>query len=354
MRNTLIPVFSLARLRFLVQLLMLFVTVYGSVLVGSYMAGKISNALPALSCAYDQMNGGYCVLIPTQHILHHRIGEAMVRAQQLTFTMILPLLMSFAAFFAFFFVIGKAFCGWVCPLGTLQEMLGVLGRRFGFSLRRLEQGDLLAARRVRPVKWLLLLGLVFLLPLLTGLGVTPHALGNPYCDICPSRVATTLLTGNTEQLALRVGDGWSFALGATADVLIGFMLIGALVIRQPFCRICPLLAFNALFQRLSPLRLVKTRHENCGTCRICSDACPMDIQEISQQTGRKSYAEDCTLCGRCAEYCPQEGTIRLKWGPFALFSSRRAYYKEKIRREAPDGNVKLVRFVKRGEAGDAQ
>ena len=35
MRNTLIPVFSLARLRFLVQLLMLFVTVYGSVLVGS-------------------------------------------------------------------------------------------------------------------------------------------------------------------------------------------------------------------------------------------------------------------------------------------------------------------------------
>ncbi len=354
MRNTLIPVFSLARLRFLVQLLMLFVTVYGSVLVGSYMAGKISNALPALSCAYDQMNGGYCVLIPTQHILHHRIGEAMVRAQQLTFTMILPLLMSFAAFFAFFFVIGKAFCGWVCPLGTLQEMLGVLGRRFGFSLRRLEQGDLLAARRVRPVKWRLLLGPVLLLSLLTGLGVTPHALGNPYCDICPSRVATTLLTGNTEQLALRVGDGWSFALGATADVLIGFMLIGALAIRQPFCRICPLLAFNALFQRLSPLRLVKTRHENCGTCRICSDACPMDIQEISQQTGRKAYAEDCTLCGRCAEYCPQEGTIRLKWGPFALFSSRRAYYKEKIRREAPDGSVKPVRFVKRGEVGDAQ
>ena len=189
---------------------------------------------------------------------------------------------------------------------------------------------------------------------MTGLGVTPHALGNPYCDICPSRVATTLLTGNTEQLALRVGDGWSFALGATADVLIGFMLIGALAIRQPFCRICPLLAFNALFQRLSPLRLVKTRHENCGTCRICSDACPMDIQEISQQTGRKAYAEDCTLCGRCAEYCPQEGTIRLKWGPFALFSSRRAYYKEKIRREAPDGSVKPVRFVKRGEVGDAQ
>jgi ferredoxin-type protein NapH len=128
---------TLSRLRLAVQLLMLVVTVYGSVFVGSYMADKLSNALPALSCAYDQMNGGYCVLIPTQHILHHRIGEALVRAQQLTLGMVLPLLLSFATFFAFFFVIGKAFCGWVCPLGTLQELLGRVGRRFGIGLRRL-------------------------------------------------------------------------------------------------------------------------------------------------------------------------------------------------------------------------
>lgn len=74
---------TLSRLRLGVQLLMLVVTVYGSVFVGTYMADKLSNALPALSCAYDQMNGGYCVLIPTQHILHHRIGEAMVRAQRM-------------------------------------------------------------------------------------------------------------------------------------------------------------------------------------------------------------------------------------------------------------------------------
>ncbi len=29
--------------------------------------------------------------------------------------------------------------------------------------------------------------------LLTGLGVTPHSLGNPYCDICPSRVAVGVM-----------------------------------------------------------------------------------------------------------------------------------------------------------------
>lgn len=345
---------TLGRFRFAVQLVMLFVTVYGSVITGTYMADKISNALPALSCAYDPMNGGYCVLIPTQHQLHHRIGEALLRARELTFGIVLPLVMTILSFFAFFFVLGKAFCGWVCPLGTLQEWIGKLGRRFQFPLRRFEKGDLGPIQRVRPVKWLILLGFVFLLPLLTGLGVTPHSLGNPYCDICPSRIATTLLTGNTGELALRIDDKTGFALGAIANFLIGFMLVGALALRQPFCHICPLLAFNAIFQRLSPMRLAKPSREQCGNCRICSEACPMDIPEISQQQGRKAYHEDCTLCGRCAEYCPQDGVIQLKWGPWALFSSRRDYYKRRVQRELPDGTVKPIKFVKRVEkAADA-
>jgi ferredoxin-type protein NapH len=338
---------TLARFRLAVQILMLFVTVYGSVIVGNYMADKVSSALPALSCAYDQANGGYCVLVPTQHIIHHRIGEAMVRAQQLTMQMVLPLLMTFVSFFAFFFVLGKMFCGWVCPLGTLQELVTKIGRRFGVGLRRVESGDLGEVKRVRPVKWLLLLGLVFILPLLTGLGVTPHTLGNPYCDICPSRIATTLLTGNTEQLALRLGDNVSFTLGAIANLLIGFTIVGALAVRQPFCRICPLLALNSVFQRLSPMRLAKpAMHESCAKCGICTEACPMDIPEIARQSGRKAYHEDCTLCGRCAEYCPQDGIIKLKWGPFALFSSSREYYKAKVKRELPDGTVKPIKFVK--------
>ncbi len=340
---------TLARLRLAVQLVMLVLTVYGSVVVGHYAAEKITGALPALSCAYDMQNASYCVLIPTQHQMHHRIGQGIVRAQQLTFQLVLPLLLTFATFFAFFFVIGKAFCGWVCPLGTIQELIGKIGRRFNIGLRRFEKDDLGAVKRVRPVKWLLLLGLVFLLPLLTGLGITPHSLGNPYCDICPSRIATTLLTGNTEQLALRTNDNVGFTLGAIANVLIGFTLVGALAIRQPFCRICPLLSFNALFQRLSPLRLAKTKHESCGKCRVCAEACPMDIPEIAAEDGRRAYHEDCTLCGRCAEYCPQDGVIKLKWGPLALFSSSREYYKNRVKSELPDGSVKPVKFAKRGE-----
>lgn len=338
---------SLARIRLTVQLAMLVFLVYGSTVVGHYAADKITGALPALSCAYDQRNAAYCILIPTQHQIHHRIGEAMVRAQQLTFQMVLPLLLTLATFLAFFFVIGKAFCGWVCPLGTIQELIGRVGRRFNLPLRRFEGGDLGAPARVRPVKWLLLVGLVFLLPLLTGLGVTPHSLGNPYCDICPSRIATTLLTGNTEQLAIRVDDKVAFALGAIADALAGFIVVGALAVRQPFCRICPLLAFNSLVQRLSPLRLVKRSHDKCEKCGICTQACPMDIAEIAQHHGRKAYGEDCTLCGRCAEYCPEDGVISLKWGRWGLFASSRDYYKNRVKAELPDGTVRPVKLVRR-------
>jgi ferredoxin-type protein NapH len=276
----------------------------------------------------------------------HRIGEAMVRAQQLTFQMVLPLLMVLLTFFVFFFVIGKAFCGWVCPLGTLQEWVGKIGRRFNIGVRRFENGDLGEVRRIRPVKWMILLGLVFLLPLLTGLGVTPHSLGNPYCDICPSRIATTLLTGNTEELALRLDDGWKFGLGAIANMLIGFTIVGGLALRLPFCRICPMLAFNSVFQRLSPMRLSKPSRDKCGSCRICTESCPMDIPEISKEEGRKAYHEDCTLCGRCAEYCPQDGVIQIKWGPLPLFSSSREYYKAKVGSELPDGTVKPIKFVR--------
>jgi NAD-dependent dihydropyrimidine dehydrogenase PreA subunit len=344
---------TLSRVRFVVQMAMLLLTVYGSVVVGHYAAEKITGALPALSCAYDQQNAAYCILIPTQHQIHHRIGEGIVRAQQLTFGVFVPLLMTVLTFFAFFFVLGKAFCGWVCPLGTLQEWIGKVGRRFGINLRRIEAGDLGEVKRVRPVKWLLLLALVFVFPLLAGLGVAPHSLGNPYCDICPSRIATTLLTGSTEQLAIRANDSISFSLGAIANLLVGFTLVGALAIRQPFCRICPLLAWNALFQRLSPMRLVKAKHEACDKCSICTESCPMDIPEVSKQSGRKAYHEDCTLCGRCSEYCPQDGVISLKWGPLKLFSSSREYYKAKVKGELPDGTVKPVKLVRNAKPADA-
>lgn len=339
---------TLTRFRSVVQLLTFLLSVYGAVLVGHYAAEKISTALPALSCAYDSLNGGYCVLVPLQHQMDHRIGAALARAQQVTAQILVPLFVTLTTFLLFFFILGKAFCAWVCPLGTVQEWLYRLGRRLCFASRSVPAG---AVGTLRPVKWLVLIGLVFALPLFVGLGYAPHSAGNPYCDICPSRIVTTLLTGNTEELALKVGDGVGLALGIVGNLLAGFVIAAALAVRQPFCRICPMLAMNAVFRHAALLRLVKSENKKCEKCGICTRACPMDIPEIHHRHGRKAFNEDCTLCGRCAEFCPDDGVIRLKLGPLALFSSSREYYKKRLKTETPEGETKPVRLHRREAAG---
>lgn len=338
----------LSRIRLAVQVVMLVVTVYGGAVVGHYLADKVSNALPALSCAYDQENAGYCVLIPLQHQLHHRVGESIVRFQQFSFDYLIPVGFTLLAFFGFFVVLNKAFCGWICPLGTLQEILYRIGRRLNLPLHRLKDEGL---ELTRLAKWAVLGFLVLLLPLLAGLGITPHVTGDAYCQVCPSRIATTLLTANPEQMAVPTGGWLDFALAALRNALFGFVVIAALAVRQPFCRICPMLALHAVFRRLSPTRLVKAKaHDKCAKCRLCSKACPMDIWEVSDRFGHKAFHEDCTLCGRCVEFCPDDGVLALKTGPLALFRSSKAYFRRRVRVDHADGSLRL-RPAR--EAGDA-
>lgn len=335
---------TLSRARLAVQLFMLWLTVWGASVVGHYAAEKISGELPALSCAYDKQDAAYCVLIPLQHQLHHRIGEAIVHAQQVTLNLFLPLLFTLLAFYVFFFFLNKAFCGWICPLGTVQELLYKLGRLLRRPWRR--AGEARVAK-IRLVKWVLLLFFVLLLPLLAGIGVAPHTTGDAFCQVCPSRIATTLLTGNLEQAAISTRGWLEFGFGAVANTLFGFVVVAALALRQPFCRICPMMALHATFQRLSPMRLVKNAHERCEKCGICHKACPMEIHEIWRESGHQAFHEDCTLCGRCAEFCPDDGVIALKFGPLVWFRSGREYYKRRVKAESPHGEWKAVKWLPR-------
>ena len=335
MLKTIFP--TLGRFRFTVQVVMLFVTVYGGALLGSYTVDRISQALPSLSCAFDKQTADHCILIVNQHQLHHRIGDALVKAQEITLKVFIPTLISVATFFTFFFFLNKAFCGWVCPMGTVQELLFRIGRRFNRPLNRLKPENV---GKVRPVKWLMLLALVLGLPLLAGMGIASNELGDPYCQVCPSRLATTLLTADAEHIAVRTSTGVNFFLGALGNTLFGFVIIAALAARQPFCRICPLLSWNAMFQKLSPMRLVKKQHDKCEKCGVCEKACPMDIHEIGTEHGRKAFHEDCTLCGRCAEYCPDDDVIQIRFFGIRLFGSSREYYKKRVKQESPEGMPK--------------
>ncbi|MGN7611927.1 4Fe-4S binding protein [Magnetococcales bacterium HHB-1] len=338
--RTLTGFWTLSRFRLMIQSIMLGITVYGGLIVGPYLSNKISNALPALSCAFDQKNGAYCALIPFQHQMHHRVGETLAKLGELSLSMFMPIFFTLVTFFIFFVFLNKAFCGWVCPLGTIQELLYRVGRRFDLAMHRLSGHKL---KNIRPIKWFILLVLVFLLPLLTGLGFISHAAGDAFCQICPSRIATTLLTADTEQVAINTSHWLDFIFSALRNLLFGFMLIAALTIRQPFCRICPMLALNALFKRLSFLQLDKKQHSKCDRCDLCVRSCPMDIPEISTHHGQEAFHEDCTLCGRCAEFCPDDNVIRIRFALFSLFRSSKQYFRRRSRQEKPDGTLRHLK-----------
>ncbi|WP_299202040.1 4Fe-4S binding protein [uncultured Amphritea sp.] len=336
---------NLTLVRRFVQLCMFIFLVYGSVVVGFYASDKISGALPALSCAYDSMNADYCALIPLQHQLHHRLGASVDSGNWFLFFM--PFITTVGTFLLLFVFLNKAFCGWVCPLGFFQEVMQLIGQKLG--LRRVDSLAHGAVDKIRPVKWLMLGGLVFILPALTSLGFLSNEWGDPFCQICPSRIMTTLLTGSNEQLFVDTSSPSYMALSITGDFLFGLMVALAMTMRQPFCRICPMLALHAVFRKVGFARLVKQGSARCDKCGLCAEACPMDIRELQSECNsvdkpRDITLADCTLCGRCVEFCPDKDVLQLRYLSVPVFSSSPAYFKQRKKAQTQWDSVKLIGF----------
>jgi len=338
------PAKNLSFIRKLVQIGAFVFFVYGGTLTGYYLADKVTGALPALSCAYDMQGADLCTLIPFQHQMDHRLGEAIAGGGNLIMG-VMPTLITLGTFLILFVFLNKAFCGWICPLGTFQELLHNLGQKLGLQRRASLAPELV--ERVRPVKWIILLLLVFGFPLLTGIGWVNHDLGDPFCKICPSRILTTLAVGDSSQLYLDNSSNTALVLSLIADFLFGLTIALALTIRQPFCRICPMLALHAAFRKLGLLRLVKVATPRCVKCGLCAKACPMDITEIHTETEKRDVTfEDCTLCGRCVEFCPYKDVLQLRYASFPLFSANPAYFKQRKKAQRNWENANLHSLLK--------
>ena len=318
---------NISLLRKFVQLAAFLFLVYGSVIVGFYSVDKISNALPALSCAYDTKTADYCTLIPLQHRVDHGLGRAIVAGSGLL-TALMSTLIILGTFLIMFVVLNKAFCGWICPLGFFQEILTLIGQKLG--LKRIESLPEKLVQRVRPFKWLMLTVLVFGLPLLAGMGVASNELGSPFCKICPSRILTSIATGDTTQVYVDTSSAAYFTLSLIANLLFGLMVAWGLFFRQPFCRICPMLALHAVFKKIGLVRLVKNAKPRCEKCGLCAKACPMDIKEIHTDMVHKDVLfSDCTLCGRCVEFCPDKDVLQMKYAFIPIISADPQYFKRR-------------------------
>jgi len=160
-------------------------------------------------------------------------------------------------------LVGRVFCGTVCPFGAVQELLHV--KRWSRSIpTRWRRG-------LSALKYLLLVYLVVRV-LVTN---------------------TTVLDGATPFKAL-------FTWGGTVATIAwsGFVAALSVVLWRPFCRfLCPLGALLSLVSRFSLFRL--EADSACVACGRCTDRCPAGACD-----GGRIRSADCFLCGACIDACP--------------------------------------------------
>ncbi len=254
--------------------------------------------------------------------------------------------------------LGRCFCGWICPLGTLQHIMGYLGRRS----RKI--GDQIAVNqphRAQNLKyWLLIFvlaaaaadmlhflfaapweqarffwTLVLLAALWAGLMVVFN-----FLKLRPAAILTVIgfmaagvwlhgHFGQNDWLAASLQTGLldpialiqrSFnlvllplvdsALHATAVSarfyqgagLIGVVFIAILILclRVPrfYCRfVCPLGALLGLLSRWAVWRIGKSE-DRCRQCRLCEAHC-----EGACSPGQVIQINECVLCLNCRHQC---------------------------------------------------
>jgi polyferredoxin len=190
-------------------------------------------------------------------------------------------------------VAGRAFCGWLCPLGAVQDFITGWTQKISGEARHIrgkKSKSLLPLRLPasidRPLRYAkyLVLALVLFASLLAAFP--------PLREFCPVRAVFGLKM--TPLLWL---------------TLVTF-LAGSVLVERFWCKyFCPFGAALAIFNKISPVRLVADSN-HCNNCGRCDIECSMDIEDVP---GNLDHPE-CVRCMECLETCARERSLILKIG----------------------------------------
>lgn len=296
---------NVQRLRLVVQSVFFILLTYGGL-----FAVDLGNKLPTFACGYVPDNGGGCFLVSFQHMLGRPIwaflGNEGIR-----------LLKAIAIFALWAVILNKAWCGWICPFGLLQDLLTKLRTWLSIDLSRFSW---LVRKRYQSVKYILL-ALLILMPLGMGHGLLSHDWRAPFCQMCPARPLLPLFHGDTSEFLIDFTSTPTLVLTTIAIVLVGLMFTTAFVKRRFLCSYCPMLALLSLFDKVGLFSL-KKHGDRCTRCGNCSRACPMEIREIEEEKGTKNLVtQDCILCLRCVEACPENQALEARFAGLPLMKA---------------------------------
>jgi len=156
-------------------------------------------------------------------------------------------------------VVGRVFCGYVCPPGALQELA---------YLAPIKKVKLPSSITVK-VRWVVFLAMVALAVLLS--------------------FNLTKVIGLPDLFQLVVGPGLVIFLA---------IIMASTVFYRPFCRfVCPFGALSSLLSWKSVYGV--RRNSNCVECGRCEKVCPPQV--LKERAGAECY-----LCGRCLATCHKD------------------------------------------------
>jgi polyferredoxin len=179
---------------------------------------------------------------------------------------------------------GSLVCGWACPFGFLQDLLGKIFPR-----------KISLPGWVGHTRYAVLLGLVIILPMILGYrGIPFEKQFVSICRLCPAGALEAGLPYSVQSVI--AGNGWLMS-GLKTGILIAF-LAAALFIHRPWCRIfCPLGGLLALFNRFSLFHL-RFNPQECAECNLCRSRCSMGVK-VDQKVNVSGCIRclECTTCG---------------------------------------------------------
>jgi len=299
----------LNRIRFIAQHL-----AFAFLMYGGRLGIFLGHSLPCFACPYVAGCAGHCYLMGVQGFIGLGLGAKL-------FGLVgLKALGYFVLFIVFVALLGKAWCGWLCPFGLVQDWISALRKKIGLRESRISPKNM---ARLAWIKYALLVLLVFFSLFATL--VSLHTDFNlPFCNICPGKALMPLFVGETKYLSLDLTNPITIFYSATLLIVTGSMLAGMFFKDRFFCIFCPMLALIHLLKPISALRLVKEPH-SCKGCGACRRVCPMGIEKVYSEKGKRDVqAADCLNCGTCVGACASDRTLGLRWlGKNLVASSRR-------------------------------
>ena len=202
-------------------------------------------------------------------------------------------------FLSMSFLLRKAFCSWLCPVGTISEYLWRAGKKI---FRRNFQLPRWLDLPLRVFKYLLLAFFVWAISGMSAMGIRDF-MQSPYGLIADVKMLNFFRH-----------------IGQTGSIVLAIFALASVFVQNFWCRfLCPYGALLGLTSWLSPTR-IRRNPDTCIDCAKCAKACPsaLPVDKLVQ-----IRSVECTGCLECVAVCPAQDTLAMSLLGFERSTTKR-------------------------------